>query len=124
VTLVNDDRSQKWVEVDGGEVKMVEEVQNFKTGCPKSVGMMHYPVTMDFFHYTGKVKPWKTINWTSIISMGRTGGKIQVHRMNVWGFALREAWRKYELGPIRLLIPNISSSFYEDIAPIEAFLQT
>jgi hypothetical protein len=36
--------------------------------------------------------------------------------------ALRKAWRKYDLGPVRQLIPNISDLLEQDIALVETFL--
>ena len=95
MTLVNDDRSQKWVEVDGGEVKMVEEVQNFNITCLNPIEVQElglrrsgYPITRDFVHYTGTKKPWQKVNWTLSVIEENT---ISSGRFEMWSFALHEA---------------------------------
>ena len=129
VTLVNKDRVQKWVEVNG-KVKMVEEVQNFNITCPNPIEVVKetrtsgYPVTRDFVHYTGYKKPWQRVNWTLSVIEENTRSR---ERFEMWSFALREAWRKYELGPVRQLMPNMFkrlSSVGRDMELVEGFLSS
>jgi hypothetical protein len=124
VTLIKKDRLRKWVELDG-EVQMVEEVHNFDEACPNRTGFMKkmeifgYPIIRDFIHFTGSLKPWKGIDWTYVTIKEDFVDKT---KYQLWAVALRKAWRKYDLGSVRQLIPNISDLLEQDIVLVEAFL--
>lgn len=124
VTLLKADRLQKWQEVDG-VVKMVEETIGFNATCPNSIDFRHtsapdLPLVRDFVHYHGRQKAWQMMNWTSPI---RNQSAADLAKLDLWTDAVRKAWQMYDLGPVRQLIPNISSSFDDCVELVERFLR-
>ena len=123
VTLINKGRLQKWQAVDG-VVKMVEETLGFNAACPNSIDFTHasvpdFPLVRDFVHYNGRQKAWQMMNWTGPV---RNESAANQDKIDLWTGAVRKAWRKYKLGSVRQLIPNISSLHDESVELIERFL--
>jgi hypothetical protein len=124
VTMVNENRLKTWVDVNG-TVKLVREVHRFRKRCPISIdsrraSVVNYLAIRDFNHFTGRNKPWKTFNWSSEVA-----NETQLNRINLnhlWGYAVWKAWKVYNLGPLRALIPNPSDELLEDINTIQNFL--
>jgi hypothetical protein len=124
VTVLNKNRSRKWSEHgDVGQVKIVHENLNFSTSCPSPSDVWR-PENSDFVHFTGRKKPWIR-NWTATAENGASGNvpdeEARTDIQKVWAVVLKAAWRKYNLGPVRGLIPNMPMD--PDIKTIEAFLE-
>jgi hypothetical protein len=125
VTVLNKNRIQKWGEQgNDGQVKVVHENLHFSTSC-KSPRDVWRPENSDFVHFTGQKKPWIR-NWTATAEIGASGKEpdeeARTDVQKVWAVVLKAAWRKYDLGPLRDLIPNMPND--PDIKKIEAFLES
>jgi hypothetical protein len=59
------------------------------------------------------------MNWTSV---NLKEDFVHKRKFELWAVALRKAWRRYDLGPVRQLIPNISGLLEKDIMLVDAFL--
>jgi hypothetical protein len=104
---------------------MVKETLGFNMRCPNSINFTHssvpdFPLVRDFVHYNGRQKAWQMINWTSPL---KTEAPANKDKMDLWASAVREAWRNYELGSVRHLIPSISSAHDESVELVEGFLR-
>ena len=124
VTILKKDRLQKWQDVDG-VVKMVKETLGFNSSCPNSIDFRHtsvpdFPLVRDFVHYHGRQKAWQMMNWTSPI---RNQSAADMAKTELWAGAVRKAWRRYDLGSVRRLIPNIASSYDDCVELVEEFLR-
>jgi hypothetical protein len=124
VTMVKDGQLKRWIEVNG-TVKLVEENSHFEKRCPsflrKDNNHDYYNLLQsDFKHFTGKKKPWKVFNWSS--SVVNENSIHQVWKIHLWAFGVWKSWRKYDLGLLSQLIPNISKDLDTDIQLIQSFL--
>lgn len=122
VTIVIKDRAQRW-QMKGNET-LVRETRDFNLTCPNHIQLAGerefcmYPVTRDFAHFTGTKKPWQRVNWSAPVCQDT----VERNRFEIWAIALRMAWRNYNLGSIRDLFPNASSTLVRDIEMVEDFL--
>ena len=120
VTIFNRNRVQRWKW--NGSATVLREIRDFPFTCPNHIDVAgegtwgDFLVTHDFIHYTGNSKPWKHFNWSHPVDLSIT----RPTRHQIWPYALRMAWQKYDLGLVRDLFPNLLSN--RDIEMVDGFL--
>lgn len=128
-THVVKNRVQRWKEVDGN-MTMIDQIHNFSYACSNEVPVQRQrelletnPVYRHFLHFTGEKKAWQRFAWNHSY-VGGFPADPPLFYFSVWGVALREAWRQYELPPIRDLFPTISTTWDAEIEQIQRFLDS
>jgi lipopolysaccharide biosynthesis glycosyltransferase len=124
VTFFHKNRMQRWSSRNG-TTYLMEEVQNFTYTCPNRVevtgepSIHNYPIFRDALHFTGTKKPWQRIDWNVTLNDNNTKC---MNRYEFWRLVFYKAWKKYELGSVQEVMPNVSQTILSGILPIHEFL--